>query len=246
MAEKKSKRKLVLGGCAFLGCGSVLLILLLVVGGGAILVFQEPVEDAIGFEIPDIAFIDDLGLDELAGDAFADMEVDLEDSGDTGQVTEDPTPAPVVEDDVEDPTPEPVVEDEVEDPTPAPVEDDGDSSTGGRPDSGDTARPGSGDDDDQPKDVSFEHDSLSMLMVGEKMSIAATTPDVDDCRVKFAWRPVGSSSWTKKYLKTKGEKHTLTLTVTAEMSPEFEYYLKSYDCGTAKWPKSGYQSVKVF
>ncbi len=268
MAEKKSKKKLVVGGCAVVGCLGVVVLLLVVLGGGAAAWFGY----IPGFNLSDYGLpaAPDIGaltsdLEEDLGDAVEDGDAgdsgDATDTGadgsgdagdgtgDTGSV-EDPTPDPVEDDGAEDPTPEPVEDDRAEDPTPEPVDerDDGDtSSNGGRPDRGEVTRPDRGDDDDDDDvEVTITHDDpVSMLVVGDKLSISAKTPDVSDCRMRFYWR-AGGGSWTKERMSTRGEKHTLSMTVSSDMSPEFEYYLKTSGCNSAKWPSSGYQTVKVF
>lgn len=293
MAEKKSKKKLVLGGCGLVGCGGVLLLLVVVVVAAAVLVFPAFIEEKTGIAVPRVAAVEDLGLDEMVG-GWIDSGMAMVEGDGTGEVTdgtgedtgggtgegatgdtgegatgdtgegatgdtgegdatadtgeagtgegekddEEPTPEP----EKEDPTPEP----EKEDPTPEPEKDDGDSSTSGGRGGSETVRPDRGDDDDEEEvEVTITHSAMDMAVVGDSMSVSAKTPGVSSCRLRLYWRAPGGS-WAKVRMSSSGESHSGSLTVTSEMKPEFEYYLKTSGCSDAKWPSSGYQTVRVF
>ena len=94
--------------------------------------------------------------------------------------------------------------------------------------------------------VSLVHSPASMAVVGDSVSVSATTPGERRCKVVMVYSS-NDGSWKQKRLSRSGDSHTGSLTVTAEMSPEFSYYLTAAGCGSGRSPEgSGSYSVKVF
>ena len=98
--------------------------------------------------------------------------------------------------------------------------------------------------EEEEVELRIRHSGTDWGAVHQDIVIEAKTPDVEGCSMKFYWRATGGE-WTRIRMKSRGEKHSTRFGVTPEMQPEFEYYLKTSTCGSAKWPKRGYQTVTV-
>ena len=94
--------------------------------------------------------------------------------------------------------------------------------------------------------VSLAHTAASMAIVGDSLSFSATTHGERRCKVVVVYS-TNEGGWKQKRLSRSGETHTGSLKITAEMSPDFDYYLTATGCGSGRSPEgSGSYSVKVF
>ncbi len=120
--------------------------------------------------------------------------------------------------------------------------DDAEASAGRR-----DSRPGGDEPLDAPAPaVTVEHSATTMSVVGDQLTLQATTPGHDDCTVQLKVRPTGGS-WKTLTMSRSGSRHTQILPVDSSFAPSFEYYLVASDCGAGLWPADGSrQTVKVF
>ena len=235
--EKKKKGgalKKILIGCVGLGCLGLILTAVLAgvsVGG---LWFWGASGDG-GFAIPDDWEMPDMGGetgDELVapdtgdeGSEDAGEDAGAEDAGEEDAGEEDAGEEDAGEEDAgeedageEDAGEEDAVAEEA--PTPAEVVE--------------VERP-------QPPEavISVTHQAATMTFVGDSVALSAATPGYSRCKVLVVYRGAEGGSWKTQSMSRSGESHSTSLSVTGEMSPEFQYYLTVKNCGTGRAPAGG-------
>ena len=222
--EKKKKGgalKMILIGCVGLGCLVVVVVVLLVGAGAGGLFFWGSSGDG-GYALPsDWSIPEDWSMPEMGGDAGDEAGVDPVDSGEEGDAgSEDGGETAGADDDSSGAAEEDA------------GEEDGGEVDAGEEDSGqedavadETPTPAEVVEIERPQPtetiVSVTHQAATMSFVGDSIALSATTPGFSRCKVIVVYRGAEGGSWKKQSMSRGGENHTTSLTVSAEMAPEF-------------------------
>ena len=235
--QKKGKGKLIAGVLAA-GCLLTVVLGVAAVGVAGVGWFLLAPSSAPDFASPSDAVAPyDTGIGALVAEPFEDGLADPD--------VLPPAPGadatagdPLVESEPAPPVQEPVRDE------PAPVSDDAAADTHTRASTDHAA------DEPAPSAsvsrVSIEHSPATMSVVGDSLTLRATTPGHDDCTLKLQYKAAGQS-WRSMTMSRSGSTHSQILSVDSTLSPSFDYYLVATDCGAGLWPADGSkQTVKVF